>query len=130
VTSWGGFLNTYTPAAPKIASARAGGSFSLTGPIKIENAGTVALARPKVEVYLAPQRLSFEGAVKVKTMRVAGTLVSGATKKVSVGKVRIPGDLPPGTYWLAFYLPDSKDAWPANNASWSNYDVTLTVTGR
>jgi hypothetical protein len=130
VTSWGGFLNTYTPAAPKTASARAGGSFSLTGPIKIENVGTVALASPKVEVYLAPQRLSFEGAVKVKTIRVAGNLASGATKKVSVGKVRIPGNLPAGTYWLAYYLPDSKDAWPANNASWSNYDVTLTVTGR
>jgi hypothetical protein len=130
VTSWGGFLNTYTPAAPKTASAKAGGSFSLTSPIKIENVGTVALASPKVEVYLAPQRLSFEGAVKVKTIRVAGNLASGATKKVSVGKVRIPGNLPAGTYWLAYYLRDSKDAYPANNASWSNYDVTLTVSGR
>ncbi|HEX3129187.1 MAG TPA: hypothetical protein VH394_17770 [Thermoanaerobaculia bacterium] len=128
VTSWGGFLNAYAPAAPKAANARAGGSFSLTGPIKIENVGTVALAGPKVEVYLAPQRLSFEGAVKVKTIRVPGTLVSGATKKVSVGKVRIPGNLPAGTYWLAYYLRDSKDTFQANNASWSNYDLTLTVS--
>jgi hypothetical protein len=129
-TSWGGFLNTYTPAAPKVASARAGSSFSLTGPIKIENVGTVPLSNPKVEVYLAPQRLSFEGAVRVKTIRVAGTLASGATKKVSVGKVRIPGNLPAGTYWLAYYLNDSKDEVPANNGSWSNYDVTLTVVDR
>ncbi|MES1244300.1 MAG: hypothetical protein ABUT39_22025 [Acidobacteriota bacterium] len=130
ITVWDRFLNAYLPAAPKAPNAKAGGSFSLTGPIKIENVGTVVLANPKVEVYLAPQRLSFEGAVKVKTIRAAGNLASGATKKVSVGKVRIPGNLPAGTYWLAFYLRDSKDAWQANNASWSNYDVTLTVTGR
>jgi hypothetical protein len=130
ITAWAGFLNTYIPAAPKVRSAKAGASFNLTGPIKIENVGTVALAKPTVEVYLAPQRLSFEGAVKVKTIRVPGNLASGATKKVSVGKVRIPSNLPAGTYWLAYYLRDPKDAYPANNSSWSNFDVTLTVTGR
>lgn len=130
VTSWGGFLNTYTPAAPKARSAKAGGSFNLTGPIKIENVGTASIANPKVEVYLAPQRLSFEGAVRVKTIRVQGILKSGATRQVSVGKVRIPGNLPAGTYWLAYHLPDSKDAYPANNSAWSNYDVTLTVNNR
>ena len=99
-----------------------------TGPIKVENAGTVPLAGPRVEVYLAPQRLSFEGAVKIKTVRVPGTLASGATKQVKVGKIKIPGNVPSGTYWLAYYLRDSKDAFQANNAAWSNYDVTLTVT--
>jgi uncharacterized membrane protein len=98
--------------------------------VKIENVGTVSLANPKVEVYLAPQRLSFEGALKVKTIRVAGNLASGATRQVKVGKVRIPGNLPAGTYWLTYYLRDSKDAFQANNASWSNYDVTLTVSSR
>ncbi len=130
VTAWGGFLNTYIPAAPKVPNARAGGSFSLTGPIKIENVGTVPLAKPTVEVYLAPQRLSFEGAVRVKTIRVPGTLASGATRQVKVGKVPIPGNLPAGTYWLAFHLRDPKDAYPANNSSWSNFEVTLTVTER
>lgn len=130
ITTWqnGAELNTYNPAAPKTPNAKAGANVSLTGPIKIENAGTVALANPKIEVYLAPQRLSFEGAVKVKTIRVAGSLASGAIKHVSVGKIRIPGNLPAGTYWLAYYLRDSKDAFQANNAAWSNYDLTLTIT--
>lgn len=130
VTSWqdGAELNTYNPAAPKAPNAKAGATFSLTGPIKIENAGTVALANPKIEVYLTPRRLSFEGAVKVKTLRVPGSLASGAIKHVSVGKVRIPGNLPAGTYWVAYYLRDSKDNFQANNAAWSNYDLTLTVT--
>lgn len=130
ITSWqnGAELNTYNPAAPKTPNAKAGATFSLTGPIKIENAGTVVLANPKIEVYLAPQRLSFEGAVKIKTIRVPGSLASGAVKHVSVGKVRIPGNLPAGTYWLAYYLRDSKDNFQANNAAWSNYDLTLTVT--
>jgi hypothetical protein len=47
-----------------------------------------------------------------------------------VGKVRIPGNLPEGTYWLAYYLRDPKDGYPDNNSSWSNFDVTLTVSGR
>lgn len=130
VTSWqnGSELNTYTPARPKSPNAKAGGTFTLTGPIKVENAGTVALTGLKVEVYLAPQRLSFEGAVRVKTLRVPGTLASGAIKQLSVGKLTIPGNLPAGTYWLAYYLRDSKDAFQANNSAWSNYDLTLTVS--
>lgn len=128
VTYWDGvFLPTYDPAAPKSPSAKAGGSFSLDGPIKIENVGTVPLANPKVEVYLAPQRLSFEGAVRVKTIRVQGTLKPGATRQLSVGKVAIPANLLPGTYWLGYYLRDPKDRYPANNGAWSNADVTLTV---
>jgi len=128
VTYWDGvFLPTYDPAAPKSPSAKAGGSFSLDGPIKIENVGTVPLANPKVEVYLAPQRLSFEGAVRVKTIRVQGTLKPGATRQVSVGKITIPASVPSGTYWLGYYLRDPKDRYPANNGAWSNADVTLTV---
>jgi hypothetical protein len=120
-------LNTYDPAAPKSSSARVGGSFSLNGPIKIENVGTVPLVNPKVDVYLAPQRLSFEGAIRIKTIRVAGTLKPGATKQVSVGKVVIPANVPAGTYWLGYYLNDSKDRYKANNGAWSNADVTLSV---
>jgi hypothetical protein len=128
VTYWDGvFLPTYDPAVPKSPNAKSGGSFSLDGPIKIENVGTVPLANPKVEVYLAPRRLSFEGAVRIKTIRVQGTLKPGATKQVSVGKVVIPANVPAGTYWLAYYLNDSKDRYKANNGAWSNADVTLTV---
>jgi hypothetical protein len=128
VTYWDGvYLPTYDPAAPRSSNAKAGGSFNLNGPIKIENVGTVPLANLKVEVYLVPQRFSFEGALRVKTLRVQGILKPGATRQVSVGKVAIPSKVPPGTYWLGYYLRDSKDQYKANNGAWSNADVTLTV---
>jgi hypothetical protein len=120
----------YTPARPSVATVRAGGSFSLTDPIKIENTGTVPLANPAIEVYLAPTQLSFTGAVLVKRVRVRGTVPSGGTQQVSVGPLRVPPSARPGTYFLAFFLRDPKDAYQGNNASWSAEDVTLTVTPR
>jgi hypothetical protein len=80
-----------------------------------------------VEVYLVPQRFTFDGAVLVKKLRIAGTLKPGATRQVSVGKVTIPANVAPGTYWLGYYLRDPKDRYPANNRAWSNAEVTLTV---
>lgn len=130
VTSWEGplaELATYHAAVPRSPNAKAGGSFNLNGPIKIENAGTVPLANPKVEVYLVPKRLTFEGAVLVKRVRVQGVLKPGATRQLNPGKITIPANTAPGTYWLGYYLRDSKDRYPANNGAWSNVDVTLTV---
>jgi hypothetical protein len=123
-------LPEYTPARPKVPSVRAGGSFSLTSPIKIENTGTVPLARPLIEVYLAPQRLSFTGAVLVKRMRLAGTVRSGAAQKVDVGKIPVPPKTQAGTYYVAFFLRDPQDVYQANNGAWSNEDVTVKVTRR
>jgi len=120
----------YTPVRPAVSTVRAGGSFSLTDPIKIENTGTVPLARPTVEVYLAPARLSFAGAVLAKRVRLGGTVPSGATQKVNVGKISVPAGTRAGTYYLAFFLRDPKDAWQANNGAWSTEEVTLTVTRR
>jgi len=120
-------LATYDPAVPRSPNAKAGGGFNLNGPIKIENVGTVPLANPKVEVYLVPKRFSFDGAVLLKRIRVQGTLKPGATRQVNVGKVTVPAKVPPGTYWLGYYLRDPKDRYPANNGAWSNADVTLTV---
>lgn len=128
-TRWEPFagLPTYTAAVPKVPRANAGGSFKLSGAIKVENVGTVPLVNLKVEVYLVPQRFTFEGAVLVKRVRLQGSLDPGATRQVSVGKVQVPGSLPAGTYYLAYYLRDPKDAYPANNGAWSNADVTLAV---
>lgn len=130
VTYWEGpdaELATYVPAIPRSANAKAGAGFNLNGPIKIENVGTVPLANPKIEVYLVPKRFTFQGAVLVKRVRVQGTLKPGATRQVNVGKIKIPASVPPGSYWLGYYLRDSKDRYQANNGAWSNQDVTLTV---
>ena len=118
----------YTPTRPAVSSVRGGGNFGLTDPIKIENTGTVPLARPMIEVYLAPRRLSFTGAVLVKRVRLGGTVPSGATQTVDVGKIPVPRNVKAGTYYLAFFLRDPKDAYQANNGAWSYEDATVTVT--
>ena len=123
-------LPDYFPALPKVSTVRAGGSFSLSGPIKIENPGTVPLTNLTVEVYLAPERLSLEGAVLLKKARVGGTVRVGGTQRVSLGSLRVPPQAPAGTYYLAFYLRDPKDVYQGNNGAWSNGDVTVTVTPR
>ncbi|MEA2602479.1 MAG: hypothetical protein QOF89_3471 [Acidobacteriota bacterium] len=123
-------LPDYLPALPSISTVRAGGSFSLTGPIKIENPGTVPLASPTVEVYLAPERLSLEGAVLLKRARAQGRVAVGGTLKVGLGSLRVPPNTQAGTYYLAFYLRDPKDVYQGNNGAWSNEDVTVTVTSR
>jgi hypothetical protein len=119
----------YIPARPSVPTVKAGGKFSLTS-IKVENVGTVALSDPVVEVYLAPTTLSFEGAVLLKRAKVKGKVPSGATRKVSLGALRVPPKTPAGVYLLAFFLRDPKDVYQGNNGAWSSEDVTLEVTGR
>ncbi|HEX4959674.1 MAG TPA: hypothetical protein VF173_02460 [Thermoanaerobaculia bacterium] len=131
-TEWIPFSRTveYVSTQPSPATVRAGGSFTASGPIKLENPGTVPLANPTVEVYLAPRRLSLAGAVRVKSFRAGGTLQPGATQWVNVGRVTVPKNIKAGTYSLAFLLRDAKDAYQANNVDWTVDGVTLTVTKR
>lgn len=124
----GGLLAEYLPARPAVPAIRRGKSFGLSGPVKVENPGTVPLARPTIEIYLVPQRFSFEGAVLLKKIRLQGTVKPSTVQTVKPGKLRVPPRTAPGTYYLAYYLRDPKDAYPANNAAWSNYDVTIDVT--
>jgi hypothetical protein len=127
VTYYSDFLPQYLPARPAVAAVRAGKTFSLTAPIKIENTGTAPLAKLMVEVYLAPQRLSFTGAVLVKRLRLAGTIRPGATQKLNVGAIRVPPGVPAGTYYVAFFLRDPQDAYQGNNGAWSGEEETVTV---
>ncbi|MFL6192608.1 MAG: hypothetical protein ACJ75H_00445 [Thermoanaerobaculia bacterium] len=121
---------TYTPIELAVSSVKAGGTFSVTGPIKIENPGNAPLSRSQIEVYLVPQRFSLDGAVLVKRLRAKGTLKPGGVQRVSLGKIRVPAGVKAGTYFLAFYLRIDGDQLLENNAAWSNEDVTLAVTGR
>jgi hypothetical protein len=120
----------YVSARPSVAKMRAGVVFTLDGPIKIENPGTVPLVGPRVEVYLTPKQRSFQGAVLLKRFQVQGTVASGEVTTVDVGTLRVPPGTRLGTYFLAFFLRDPKDVYQANNGSWSAEDVTLTVARR
>lgn len=117
----------YQTATPSPSTVRAGGAFSLAGPIKIENVGTVPLVNPVVEVYLAPERLSFEGAVLLQRATVRGRIPSGGTLQVKLKNLKVPRGTPAGAYSLAYFLRDPKDAYQDNNAAWSLDGVTVTV---
>lgn len=131
VTAWNdlGFAD-YIPARPAPASVRAGRSFHLDGPIKIENPGTVPLENPRVEVYLAPTRLTFKNAKLIKTLQLPDTVAAGGVLSFDVGDLTVPASVRAGTYYLAFFLRDPEDAYQGNNGAWSNDDVTVKVTRR
>jgi hypothetical protein len=109
----------YRTASPSASTVRAGGGFGLTGPIKIENVGTVPLTNPQVEVYLAPVRLSFDGAILIKRAKVGRKILPGKTLQVKLSGFKVPRGTPAGVYYLAYFLRDSKDAYQGNNAAWA-----------
>lgn len=117
----------YVPVRSAAASATAGGSLVLLNAIKIENAGTVGLANLTVEVYLTPRRFSLDGAILLRKIRVGGTIPPGEVRSLSIGRSKLPGSVPAGTYYFAFVLRDPKDAYQANNRAWSNDDVKVAV---
>jgi hypothetical protein len=118
----------YVPARPAVSSIKRGKSFGLTSPIKMENVGTEPIKNPTLEVYLVPQRFSFAGAILLKKIRLKGTIQSEATLRLSLGKLRVPPGIEPGTYYLAYFLRDKLDSYQDNNGAWSNDKVTITVT--
>ncbi len=121
---------SYVPIRAAAGSVRAGASFSLVNAFKIENAGTVDLANPVIEVLLVPQRFSLKGAILLKRIRLRGILRPGDVQPVPIGRVTVPGSVKAGTYFFAFVLPDRRDAYLANNRAWSNHDVRIAVTRR
>jgi len=120
-------IPNYQTALPSPSTVRAGGAFGLAGPIKIENVGTVPLIDPIVEVYLSPARLSFDGAVLLQKAKVRGKIPSGGTLQVKLKGLKVPRGTPTGTYYLAYFLRDPKDAYQDNNAAWGLDGFTVTV---
>jgi len=117
----------YLSARPSAATARRGTHF-LMGSVKIENPGTVTLAKPVVEVYLVPQRYSLQGAILLKRATFKLNLAPGAAQDLALGTINLPRQTAPGTYFFAFVLRDPKDAYQANNTAWGSDAARLTVT--
>jgi hypothetical protein len=117
----------YTPVTASVPTVRPGGSFDLRTPITLENPGTESLIQPNLEVYLVPQRLSLDRAILVKRHRVRATVPSGGNLNVGLGRVTVPRNARPGTYYLAFVLRDPRDAYQANNRAWGTESATVTV---
>jgi hypothetical protein len=115
------------PARPSVSSLKRGKSFNVINPIKVENPGTEPISNFTVEVYLAPQQFSFDHAIRLKTIKVPGTLEPSAVQRIDVGKVTVPRNAPAGTYFLAFRLLDPQDEFLENNGAWTIQDVKLTV---
>jgi hypothetical protein len=119
---------TYVRSYPSRSSLRAGESFTLINSLNFENTGTVRLVNPVVEVYLVPQRFSFSGAVFLTSFRYSFTADPYSSHRLLTGSITVPRSVRPGTYYLAFFLRDSKDTFQNNNSAWSNYDTTIRVT--
>ena len=117
----------YIPVTTSATATRPGGSFDIRNLVTIENPGTEPLINPDLEVYLVPQRFSLDRAILVKRLRVRSTVPSGEALKAGLGRVTVPRNARPGTYYLAFVLRDPRDANQANNRTWGTERVTLTV---
>jgi hypothetical protein len=123
----------YVPARPVSGTVKAGSPLKMRGSIKIENVGTVKIARPQVEVYLTPERLSSAGAVYLGTMRTDSVVKPTGILRVSLEAgtfLKVPRNARAGRYYLAFHLRDPKDGYQDNNWAWSNSNVTVRVTAK
>jgi hypothetical protein len=118
----------YTATRPGTTSVRAGAKLGLSGPIRLENLGTDVVTNPSVEVYLAPQRSSFTGAVRIKTSKFNMKAQPLSVWHLSFAAMTVPKSVKPGTYYLAFFVRDTKDKYQNNNSTWTVYGATVTVT--
>lgn len=119
---------TYEPLRPDRSEVRQGETFALTGRLKIENCGTTSLVNPRVEVYLCPERMSWDGARQVKVLQFSDTIGTFTTYFAGAGSVTVPPNFPLGTYFLGLFLRDDNDDVMYNNSSWGRYPHTIRVT--
>jgi hypothetical protein len=119
---------TYVASVPTPSSVRAGSTFRMTNAYKIENGGTSSIVSPQIEIWLAPTRRSWTGAIYVATLRYSTVTVPRfATARLSTGTLRVPSTTPSGTYYIGYYVRNS-DGNQGNNSAWSDWNGTLRVT--
>jgi hypothetical protein len=118
----------YRAVRPSPTTLRSGANLTLTNRVRLENLGTDNVVRPTLEVYLTPQRMSLAGAVLVKKILLQTTLEPLDTLYLTLAPIKVPKKVRPGTYYVAFRLPDSRDADPANNVVWTIHTAPLRVT--
>lgn len=119
---------TWSHSLPSVEVAAAGSTVTFSAPFKIENPGTSKLARPTIEIYLAPKRGSLKGAVLLKRLRLRNAVRPGEVRRVDPGSARIPAKTPAGAYHIVFVLRDARDAYQPNNQAWSHPEFTFEVT--
>lgn len=119
---------TFGPVSPLVVQ---GATLSFTGEFKIETPGTDYLSSLQVEVYLCPKRFDWAGCKHLKTVNYGGIIPPFTTWTYagsSLGSYSVPTNFATGVYYPALNLKASgTDEVPVNNASWANYDKTVTV---
>jgi hypothetical protein len=118
----------YYAAKPTPTSLKAGKSFSLTNSIKVENGGTDNIVNPAIEIYLVPQRMTWVGSLYLKTVRYTTTIRPYTTAYLNLGSIRVPTNIPGGTYFIGYFVRDSRDGFQNNNSAWSDWNGTVRVT--
>ncbi|HJX26729.1 MAG TPA: hypothetical protein VJ885_02360 [Thermoanaerobaculia bacterium] len=119
---------TYLASKPTPSTVIAGNSFTLTNPIKVENSGTTNIVNPKVEIYLVPQRLSWNNSIYLKTVSFTTTVAPFSTVYLNLGSIRIPTSVANGSYFVGYYVRDTNDGYQPNNSAWSDWNGKVTVT--
>ncbi|HVF59352.1 MAG TPA: matrixin family metalloprotease [Thermoanaerobaculia bacterium] len=119
---------SYESATPTPSTVAAGSTLVLSSAIKLENTGNTSILNPSVEIYLVPQRFSWNGSHYLQTARFTTTLDSFSTVFLSLGTIRVPTTVPAGTYFLGYFFRDTKDANGSNNSAWSEWNNVVRVT--
>lgn len=119
---------TYLASKPTPSTVRAGNNFTLGNPIKIENTGTSNIVNPKVEIYLVPQRLSWNNSRYLKTVSFTVNVQPFSTVYLNLGSIKIPTNVPNGTYFVGYFIRDTNDGNQNNNSAWSDWNGTVRVT--
>lgn len=127
-----GFGNSpdYFDSLPSPSVVAAGSSFQMTQPITLENVGTDDLVNPAIEVYLTPQRISFDHSIYLGTLRysdVVHPFPNSSIHRLNTGPLTVPANTPSGLYAVAFFLRDNGDGLQGNNSAWT--DTFLQVQG-
>jgi len=104
-----------------------GAEFWLSNYIKIENTGTDDLVAPGIELYLTPERMSWDSCQYLVTKTSSTTIPPFTAYYGDLGTTVVPYWVPPGVYYLGLFLRDDNDSLLGNNSSWTNYLSTLVV---
>jgi hypothetical protein len=121
----------YTPTQQYTANVRHGDDLSalMASQFKIENLGTDDVVSPRIDLYLSPNRMSWDGISVFLNEGVGATVPAGWVYTYWLPPLPIPATTPTGNYYFAAYMPDG-DADGNNNSAWATQnwsDATVQV---
>ena len=117
----------YTAAFPGATTIYHGQPLTF-GTIQVENAGTLAFADPRVEIYLAQNWRSWTDSYYfLRAASYSITVDPSSTRRLTVNPTTIPDTMPTGRYYPSMYLRLDGDQVTGNNTAVSSPNVMATI---